>query len=411
MRRVLWAFLFIALVAAGVGFFSMREEKGVAVEVQSAARKDVFKSYVTASGEIVASEYVDVGSNVMGRIVELPVKEGQPVRLGRLLARIDPAQAASEYEAGKKQVQALEAEVEVAQRQVDAARSQNARSEAIARDAELSFKRTQRLLGQGVVSQAQLDQDQAALDAARADVAAGKAEIERAERFLAASQQRVEQARAQLVGARDIFGKTEIRSPMDGVISRLLVREGEMVVVGIQNAPGTTLMTVSNLEEINAEVKVAEADILRVRLGQTADVTLDAVPQRVFGGKVIEIGTSALSLASPGAAAREFKVVVRLEQPDPGLRPGLTCDAEILTDQLSGVIVVPLQAVVLRERDGSEVTGVFLNINGQAAFRPVKTGIIGGLEVEVVGLSEGDLVITGPFQVLRTLQEGAKLAS
>jgi len=192
------------------------------------------------------------------------------------------------------------------------------------------------------------------------------------------------------------------------VVSRLQVRLGEMVVVGIQNQPGTTLMTVSDLSAINAEIKVAEADVLRIAVGQPAGVTLEAIPGRRFSGRVVEVGASALPQTGAGSAAREFRVVVRLDRPDPGLRPGLTCDAEVLTAERRNVLSVPLQAVVIRPRkDGGEQTGVFAFRDGRARLTPVTTGIIGGLDIEVSGVEAGLPVVVGPFQVLRDLQDGA----
>jgi HlyD family secretion protein len=182
-----------------------------------------------------------------------------------------------------------------------------------------------------------------------------------------------------------------------------------MVVVGIQNQPGTTLMTISDLGAIDAELKVAEADVLRIAVGQVSTVTLESMPGRRFAGKVVEIGASALPVSGTGAAAREFKVVVRLEQPDPLLRPGLTCDADIVTAERTGVITVPLQSVVLRQREAGapEQSGVFLVEDGRAKFVPVTTGVIGGLDIEITGIAEGSAIISGPYQVLRELQDGA----
>jgi HlyD family secretion protein len=181
-----------------------------------------------------------------------------------------------------------------------------------------------------------------------------------------------------------------------------------MVVVGIQNQPGTTLMTVADLGQIDAEVKVAEADVLRIAVGQPASVTLEALPGRPFAGKVLEIGASALPASGTGTAAREFKVVIRLDAPDPSLRPGLTCDAEVVTSERANVLTVPLQSVVLRAAGGAEPrAGVFRFENGRAVFTPVTTGVIGGLEIEVSGVAEGAAVITGPFLALRAMQDGA----
>jgi hypothetical protein len=181
-----------------------------------------------------------------------------------------------------------------------------------------------------------------------------------------------------------------------------------MVVIGIQNQPGTTLMTVSDLAQVNAEVKVAEADVLRVAIGQSATVVLEALPGRSFAGRVVEVGASALPVVGTAAAAREFRVRVRLEDADPGLRPGLTCDADILTDEKRNVTTVPLQSVVLRAgADGRQRSGVFVLRDDRAAFTPVTTGIIGGLDIEVSGVPSGTRVIVGPFQTLGELVDGA----
>jgi HlyD family secretion protein len=180
-----------------------------------------------------------------------------------------------------------------------------------------------------------------------------------------------------------------------------------MVVMGIQGQLGTTLMTISDLAAIDAEVKVAEADVLRIQLGQPASVTLEAIPGVPFTGRVVEVGASALPITGTGAAAREFRVKVRLDNPDARLRPGLTCDAEILTAERQNVLVVPLQSVVVRAGpDGKERTGVFVADGGTARFRAVTTGLIGGLDIEVSGVNEGTPIVTGPFQALRELQDG-----
>jgi HlyD family secretion protein len=154
-------------------------------------------------------------------------------------------------------------------------------------------------------------------------------------------------------------------------------------------------------------VKVAEADVLRIQLAQTATVTLEAIPRASFTGRVVEIGASALPTAGTGAAAREFRVKVRLDNPDRRLRPGLTCDAEVLTAERRNVLVVPLQAVVVRPgRDGGEQPGVFVADGRTVRFQPVTTGLIGGLDIEVDGVDEGTIIVIGPFQALRDLKDG-----
>jgi HlyD family secretion protein len=402
--------LILGLVAAAA-FFARRGPRGVEVDTTLVARRPNLQAFVTASGEIVADRYADIGSSVMGRIDDLRVKEGDKVRAGQVLARLDPVQARSQRDAATAGVQALATEQVAAREQVRAARADIDAARARVAETEANLRRIDSLFKERLVSAAERDTAVAAADGARAQLAATQAAVSRAEESIRTAERRQQQARAQAAGAGDLLSKTEITSPIDGVVSRLQVRQGEMVVIGNQNQPGTTLMTISDLAEVNAEIKVAEADVMRLKLGQSATVTLDAVSGRRFAGKVIEIGTGALPPAvgsAATAAAREFRVVVRITDPNPGLRPGLTCDAEILTDERPNAIVVPLQAVVLRPTStgGEDTAGVFVVRDGAARFVPVKTGIIGGLLIEVAGVEAGTPVVSGPFQVLRTLKDG-----
>lgn len=409
-RRAWWGVAGTAfLVAAALGLASARRGGGgPEVDVEAVASRDLFRSYVSASGEIVATRFADIGSSVMGRIVELRVAEGDRVVAGQVVARIDPVQARSQSDAASAQAQALESDERAAQRQVQAASADLAQAQARAREAARTLQRVQGLHAEGLTTAADLDAAQAGSDAATAQVAAASAALDRARQSETAAARRVTAARAGVAGARDILAKTEIAAPIAGVVTRLQVRLGEMVVIGIQNQPGTTLMTISDLSAIDAEVKVAEADVLRVQKGQAARVTLEAVTGRDFSGRVVEVGASALPVLAAGASAREFRVVVRLDEPHPGLRPGLTCDAEILAAERRGVQTVPLQAVVLRAGPGgTDRTGVFTVKDGRAVFVPVRTGIIGGLDIEIEGAPRGTPVIVGPFQALRDLADGA----
>jgi HlyD family secretion protein len=376
--RMVIPLLVLAGVAAVVG---VRRQRAAAVtlDVDVVRRRPLFESFVTASGEIVATRYADIGSSVMGRLVGLRVKEGDAVREGQVLARIDPVQAKSEEQAAVALLDALQADLHAA--------------EARERDARQSLERTLELSQQGLVPAADLDRARAAHDAARAQVGSAG--------------DRVSQARAQLDRARDVVSKTELTAPLSGIVSRLNVREGEMVVIGVQNQPGTILMTVSDLSAINAEVKVAEADVLRLKLGQPAKVTLEAALRREFAGQVAEIGASALPTQGASAAAREFRVVVRLDEADAALRPGLTCDARILAEQAKDALTAPLSAVVVRRDARGEQAGVFAIEGGRARFVPVETGLIGGLDVTLEGVAEGTTIAIGPFQALRELQDGA----
>ena len=409
MTRTTLTFSAVAIVAVGTAafFVSRRGPSGAEVDLGTAAQKATFRSSVTASGEIVATRYADIGSSVMGKVVALPVREGDRVKAGQVLARIDAVPAQSDATSASEQVNALQSEARAASEQIKSAQSDLTAALARETDVKQQLARASALAKQGLIPASEQDAAKAAADAAAAQVSSARASIDRATQTQAAATGRIAQAKAQLRRADDALAKTSIVSPIDGIVSRLRVREGEMVVIGLQNQPGTTLMTISDLGQIDAEVKVAEADVLRLAIGQASTVTLEAVPGRVFTGKVVEIGASALPVTGAGAAAREFKVVVRLDRPDAGLRPGLTCDAEIVTSERANVLTVPLQSVVLRPGPGgADVTGVFLFKDGKAAFTAVKTGVIGGLDIEISGLSSGASVITGPYQLLRTMQDG-----
>ena len=397
----------IVLAVVGALAFGRGGDEGPEVELGQAESREEFRSYVNASGEILAERYADVGSSMMGLVVELPATEGEEVSAGDLLARVDPIQAKSELDAAEAAIQALEADVKASEEQVLSARADLEFAEAQARESTANLDRLESLYQEDLVAASELDSGRALAKSRDARVTASRAAVARADGARNAAIQRVAQARAQAARARDLLQKTSIVSPISGVVSRLQVREGEMVVVGIQNQPGTVLMTVSDLSELNAEVKVAEADVLRVKVGQEASVRLEALPDQTFRGRVTEVGASALPQLTAGAAAREFRVEIRLDEPAEGMRPGLTCDAEVLVGEASGVVVVPLQSVVIRiQEDGSESRGVFTIADGAARFTPVTTGMIGGLDIAVEGIDEQTEVIIGPYQVLRELEDG-----
>jgi len=413
LTRFKWAGIGIVVVLV-IAFLALgrRGEKGEKVELARAESRELFRSFVNASGEILAERYADVGSSVMGRVVELPVTEGEEVKEGDLLARIDPIQAQSELQAAEAAIQAIEAEAKSATEQVVAARADLELAEAEARESSLNLQRLETLFQENLVPASELDVARALAESGNARVNAARAAVARSESTGEAAKRRVLQARAQADRVRDILEKTSIEAPISGVVSRLQVRQGEMVVIGIQNQPGTVLMTVSDLSELNAEVKVAEADVLRVAVEQDASVTLEALPEKIFRGRVTEVGASALPQLTAGAAAREFRVEIRLLDPVPGIRPGLTCDAEILVGEQKSVVVVPLQSVVIRtQEDGSESRGVFIVTGGFARFTPVETGMIGGLDIAVQGIDETTEVIVGPYQILRGLEDGDPVSS
>lgn len=404
-----WIGIGALVVIAGGAWWTQRSNNGDAIDVTTAAvtRVDALRSYVTASGEIVATRYADLGSSVMGRVVALNVREGDRVRTGQVLARIDAVQAESAVASSVAAVQALEADAAGTDKTVAAAQADVEAAVARETQATQSLQRAKDLAVSGLTARADLDAAQATADAATAQVAAARASLARAQQARDAAQRRVAQGRADQTRVRDQLAKTNITAPIDGVITRLDVEEGEMVVMGVQNQPGSILMTISDLSALNAEVKVAEADVLRLALEQPSAITLDALSGQRFEGRVVEIGASALPQTSAQAAAREFRVKVRLTGDVTSLRPGLTCDTEILVAERKGVLAAPLQAVV--QRDGK--SGVFVVRDGRAVFTPVTTGIIGGLSIEIDGITDGTTIVTGPFQTLRELTDGAAVTA
>jgi len=296
MRRRLIVGVCVLAVLAGAAAWAMRSgNSGVQVEIVTVAQVDSLQSFVTASGEIVATRYADIGSAVMGRLVGLMVKEGDTVKAGHVLARIDPVQASSSADAAAASVGALEADARAAATQVRAA--QAALEEARSREKEAggSWTRAQELQRAGLLPQSEFDKASMAGATATAQVAAAAAAFERAQQTLGSAERRIAQGQAERARARDALAKTEITAPIDGVVTRLDVEQGEMVVMGVQNQPGTILMTVSDLSAVNAEVKVAEADVMRLANGLPATITLEALPLQKFSGKVVEIGAKCVA--------------------------------------------------------------------------------------------------------------------
>lgn len=403
-RRLLIALVVLAL--AGIVVMSRRGgPAAIDVDLDTVTNTAALQSFVTASGEIVATRYADIGSSAMGRLVGLAVREGDPVKAGQVLARIDRVQAASSAAAAAAGLGALEAEARAAADQTRSARADLEAARARAAEARRSLERAKDLRTAGLIPQSEFDAAVANAASTEAQVDAATATVARATGTRDAAERRVNQGRAEQTRARDLLDKTEITAPIAGVVTRLDVEEGEMVVIGVQNQPGTILMTVSDLSAVNAEVKVAEADVLRLALDNTATVSLEAAGGRRFAGTVVEIGASALPQVGTQAAAREFRVKVRLSGDIAMLRPGLTCDAEILVAERTNVLTVPLQAVVQRGGD----TGVFVVENEVVTFRALTTGIIGGLQIEVDGVAEGTTIVSGPFQALRELVDGARV--
>jgi HlyD family secretion protein len=456
--KLLIAVLAVLVIAGGV-FGGVRYSRRGIVTVQTGkvVRQDLV-ALVTASGEIKPRNYINIGANTAGpaRIVEIAVVEGQSVKKGQLLARLESVQPEAEVAAQRAALSSAEAESAAAEASLRAA-DENLltaqagvdRAKAELERARLFFERARQLYEQKLISRQEFDQRKADFEAfsaavREAEARRSQAEAQRAQLAsqLAAAQKRVALASANLKRAADLLQRTFAISPIDGVVTNLPVRVGETVVPGIQNSPASLIMTIADMSLITAEVKVDETDIVNVKLGQQADVTIDAIPDKVFKGKVIEIGNTAI-LRSTGLAAsqsaissqeaKDFKVVIALENPPAEIRPGLSCTAKITTATRDKVLTIPIQALTVRQKGDleapkqgveaatppdparererrKEIQGVFVVSGEKAQFREVKTGITGATDIEVLeGLNEGEEIITGSYKVIRTIRNEARI--
>ena len=454
----------IAVLVLAVGALAAKHysQRGiVTVQTSRVARQDL-TSLVTASGEIKPRNYINIGTNAMSpsRIVEILVVEGDRVKNGQLLARLESVQPEAEVAAQRASVSSAEAEsaaAEAATRAADealrTARASVDRAAAELERARLNWERAQRLHKEGLMSRQEFDQRKAEYDSLQAGVKEAEARVSQAQATraqiasqLAASQKRVVLSQAQLKRANDVLQRTMAVSPIDGVVTNLPVRVGETVVPGIQNSSASLIMTIADMSLITAEVKVDETDIVSVKLGQVADITIDAMPGRTFKGKVIEIGNTAI-LRSTGLAAsqsaissqeaKDFKVVVALDSPPEEIRPGLSCTAKVTTSTRQKALTIPIQALTVRQKGDlepakekskdavqasvapdpaaekarkEEIHGVFVVSGEKAVFKKVETGITGATDIEVLnGLNEHDEIVTGTYKVIRTLRNEAKV--
>jgi len=422
-----------------VGFAVHQSGKNVVTVQSGKVQRQELASVVSASGEIRPKTYVNIGANAFGKITRLYVKEGDHVKKGQLLAQLENVQSSADVSATEASAQAAQTDAVAADAGLRTAEADLLRAKADYDRSKLDWERAQGLFKDGLIANAWATAD-AGLAQAQARVAQAKAQKD-------SSDQHISQARANLTRVTDVLQKTTYRAPFDGVITNLPVREGETVVIGIQNSPGSTLMALADMSIITAEVKVDETDIVNLRLGQPADVTIDAIPRKVFHGVVSEIGDNAI-VRSTGVAtsqqttaseeAKDFKVVVTVEDPPSDLRPGLSTTARITTATRSNALAIPIQALTIRtraqlakqdtsagsvhaaapapketaskEQKDAAIQGVFVLRNHKAEFVPVQTGVTGTTDVEVLdGLKDGDEVVTGSYKVLRTLRPGASI--
>jgi HlyD family secretion protein len=414
------------------------------VKVQSGkVQKQNLASVVSASGEIKPKTYVNIGANAFGKIIKLHVKEGDRVKKGQLLAQLENVQSSADVNATRAGVQAAVTDAVAADAALKTSMADLNRAKSDAVHAKLDWDRAQGLYSAALIAKQDYDVKKAAWETADAGLAQAEARVSQAKAQKDSMDKHINQNEANLTRVADVLRKTTYEAPFDGVITNLPVREGETVVIGIQNSPGSTLMTIADMSVITSEVKVDETDIVNVHLGQSADVTIDAIPHKVFHGVVSEIGDNAI-VRSTGVAtsqatstsqeAKDFKVVVTLSDPPPDLRPGLSSTAKITTATRTNVLSIPIQALTVRthadleSKDSpkaveaataapvdaakmkEEIQGVFVIRNKKAQFIPVDTGISGTTDIEVLkGVQEGDEVITGSYKVLRTLKPGTSV--
>jgi len=459
---IVGALALVGLVAGGIIW-----SKGGVVTVQTlkVTRADSLSAIVTASGEIKppTASLANVNANSYGKITDIFVKEGDTVKKGQLLLKTEAVQANATVDAQKATVSSAKADVEQFAATVQAqqaalntalANVQTAQANLVRNQQE--FKRGEDLLRDKLIAQNEFDTRldnvkvaQATLDGDQAAVVQQRALLQQARFNLDSARAKVAMQEAQLVSTEDVRDKTIYNSPLDGIVTSLPVHVGENVVPGIQNAVGSLLYQVSDLAVITAEVKVDETDIVNVKLGQTAEVTIDAIPNKTFKGKVTEIGQSAVgrtsgvttgTSTSTTEEAKDFKVVVTLDDPPPGLRPGLSTTAKITTATRQNAVTIPIQALTVRTRrqleeeesskgakgkvqaatsqpttaakdkGKEEVQGAFQLKDGRAVFVPVESGIMGQSDVEVLkGVQPNEEIVSGPFSVLRTLKNHTKV--
>jgi HlyD family secretion protein len=436
----------VGLLAIGlIGYYEIN--KGV-VTVQSGhvAREDL-TSIVTASGEIRPKTYSNVLGEGFGKITEIVVKEGDHVKKGDVLLRLENIQPGADVQAQQASIGATEAGMRAAAANYDSAIATLAQRQADLEKVKYDWERTQKLFKEQLISKQEYDAGKAAYDGAVAALNASKAQVDQTRAAREQARGNLDQSRAVLKHTADVLRKTTYVAPINGIVSFIAVRVGENVVPGIQNATGSFLLTISDMSVVTSEVKVDETDITNLREGQSADVSIDALPGKVFKGHVTEVGELAILRTSGQAAttqttantqeARDFKVVVTLDNPPESLRPGLSSTARIQTAQKKAILTVPLQSLAIRSQKDlqaaeqgkssasvtlaaskpaaaggqkDDVTGVFVIGGRKVEFVPVQTGITGVTDIEITsGLREGDEIVTGSYKALRSLKPGATI--
>jgi HlyD family secretion protein len=440
-RRTWWILGVLVLLAAAGGGAAVwfRGQDVPEINTETLRKRDL-EAIVSATGKIQPKRQINVSANTMGRVTRVAVAEGQRVKTGEFLLEIDPRSLEGQLQRGEASVAAARSSLQQARTAVDQTR--------VTLDlSRQNLKRQQELWQEGLTSRETLER-------AENEVAVREAELRAREQEVQTREQQIRQEQASLSTTRYNLNQVIISSPMDGIVTRRNIEEGETAVVGTMNNAGTVLLTIADMSEIEAELEVDETDIPTVTLGQQASVTIDAVPDRTFRGRVSEIGNSPIQPVGQAVQgtqqATNFKVVVTLEEEVPDVRPGFTATAEITTATKNAVVAVPIQALTVREmlfdqrgalvhepppqrprrffgrpdveptvaaatepppgHERRETEGVFVLRDNRAVFVPIKTGIAGERYFEVTsGVTAGDRVITGPFASVRELADGAEV--
>ena len=414
-----------ALVGANLWF---KKDKGVTVTTEAIKTRDL-DAVVSASGKIQPKRLVQISADAPGRVGNLAVNEGDRIKKGQFLLQIDPKSLRTRVDSGTASLEAAQASLEQMRQSVETTKVQ-------LEQARQNLARQQGLWRQQLTTRE-------ALDRAENDMKGAQSSLVEREKQANAQSSRIAQERATLESSRYDLSKQRIESPIDGIVTRRNIQEGETAVVGTMNNPGTVLLQLADMAVIQAEVEVDETNLPHIQIGQIGKISIDAIPDKSFKGHVSEIGNSPIqaTAASAGTQATNFKVVVILDEPVPEARPGFTCTADITTATRKNVTSVPIPAVAVREliydangqivkqpRDEKrprgvepvaaaselkpgqtrkETEGVFVIHDTKAEFVPIKMGIAGDKYFEVLnGLKAGDLVITGPYNSVRGLKDG-----
>jgi HlyD family secretion protein len=443
MKKILLIAAAVVVAIALVSLFVYKQQSGYTKVLTAKIHKQDLATVVSGTGQIKPKTIVNVGANVMGRVTHFYVKEGDTVKKGQTVATIENVQQKANVAGQEAAISAAKTDINSYIAAEKTAEANIERAKADLEQKKLDWDRAQSLFKAGIMARQDFDSKKAAYDTDVATVAQMQAQLNQAKAQTESARGHLQTQVATLRANQDMLEKTIAIAPFDGIVTNMPVKEGETVVTGIQNTAGSTLMTLADMSVITAEVKVDETDIVNIKDGQPADVLVDAIPGKVFKGHVTLVGDQAL-LRSTGIAtsqsttgteeAKDFKVVVTLDESSAQLRPGLSTTAKITTAQKANVLALPIQALTMftppAPNSGNSsveaassssssktppVQGVYVmekDAHGKqrAKFVPVTTGITGATDIEVLsGLQDGQEIVTGPYKTLRTLKNGALL--